>query len=465
MCGIAGGYVSVGAARAAIAAIKHRGPDALDVIQVGPLALAHARLAIVDLDSRSNQPFRYGSTVISFNGEIWNHAALRKTLEKKGREFKTSGDTEVLAASLDEWGTGALSRINGMFSVAWTSDGGGTLFLARDRFGEIPIHFSTNPFFFASERKAFATREVYAVPPGCYVEMRAGERISEIKTYYDAPAAWNGVWNEGNAPARLKALLSTGARERAMADVPVCCLLSGGVDSSAIAACLLPHVQELVAYTAVLDERSRDLRCARSVAEMLGIKLVEVKVPVPSAADLREVIRSIEMPYKAQVEIGWPCLWLARAMRSDGFKVTFSGEGSDELWASYGFSYHALAAGADWHEYRKNLFLIQAVKNFPRCNKIFMSQGVECRLPFLHPSFVEFALSLSKRVVQMEGSPKGVIQAAFRGALPDDVLRRPKEAFQDGMGLKKKISASIKDPRALYAAEYARAYGKRTLFG
>ena len=127
----------------------------------------------------------------------------------------------------------------------------------------------------------------------------------------------------------------------------------------------------------------------------MGIELREVMIPLPSSADLSTVIRCIEMDCKAQVEIGWPCLRLAQAMRADGFKVTYSGEGSDELWASYGFAYHALKT-QDWHAYRKDLFLSQARKNFARCNKVFMAHCVECRLPFLNTALVEYALSLSR---------------------------------------------------------------------
>jgi len=218
----------------------------------------------------------------------------------------------------------------------------------------------------------------------------------------------------------------------------------------------------LVAYTAVLDRKSKDLRAAREVAAALRIELREIRVPPPSADDLAKVVRVIEQPYKAQVEIGWACLRLAQAMHSDGFKVTFSGEGSDELWGSYGFAYHALKT-QDWHTYRKNLFLTQARKNFPRCNKVFMAHSVECRLPFLHPPLVEFALSLPQRVVQDgKARPKAVIQDAMAGLLPAIVTRRPKVAFQDGMGLKAVIESRLASPQSFYAAEYRRTFGRQS---
>lgn len=190
----------------------------------------------------------------------------------------------------------------------------------------------------------------------------------------------------------------------------------------------------------------------------LGYRMAGFKVPLPTPSDLSRVIRCIEMPYKAQVEIGWPCLKLAEAMQADGFKVTFSGEGSDELWASYGFAYHALKT-QNWHTYRKELFLSQARKNFARCNKIFMAHSIECRLPFLHPPLVEFALSLPQAIVQDgKARPKAIIQDAFLGKLPEIVTQRPKVAFQDGMGIKEAIGKILPSPERFYNAEYSRYY-------
>lgn len=228
--------------------------------------------------------------------------------------------------------------------------------------------------------------------------------------YYSAPLKPRAI-ERNEAAIELRGLIDTGARERAISDVPVCTLLSGGIDSTAVAYFLAKYIPGLVAFTAVYDKRSRDLRCAREAAEAIGIPLIEVTIQTPTVDDLARVIRHIEMPFKAQVEIGWPCLKLAEAMRLHGFKVTFSGEGSDELWASYGFSYHALKT-EDWHAYRKELFLSQARKNFPRCNKIFMAHGIECRLPFLHPPM------LSRSIPQYEIMRKACFDLARQFVKP-----------------------------------------------
>jgi asparagine synthase (glutamine-hydrolysing) len=241
----------------------------------------------------------------------------------------------------------------------------------------------------------------------------------------------------------------------------VCALLSGGIDSAAIVAELVRARPGLTTYTAVLDPRSADLRHARETAEALGVPLVEVPVAPPTADDLTHALETIEQPYKAQVEIAWPCLALARAMRADGYRVTYTGEGSDELWASYGFAYRGIRE-AGWYGYRRNLIAAQAVRNFPRVNKAFMAHGVEGRLPFLDPDLVTLALSMPLDVVRDADTPTGrkaVLSAAYRDRLPASVLRRAKVAFQDGLGLKPIITSALPNPVRYYRAEHSRLYG------
>ncbi len=459
MCGIIGGFIP--SVERGIEALSHRGPDARGEIKVGHICLGHTRLAIQDLDSRSNQPFKAGNTWLSYNGELWNHLEIKAELELLGHTFITAGDTEVVAHALDQWGTDALSRLEGMFALAWTTDGE-VLYLARDRHGEVPLHAGCQrPFLFASEVKALLAM---GVSPASIQWIRPGEywKVSKhgvIKKQWYKPSIQPSSLDLPEAAVALHSLLQKGCKERTISDVPICTLLSGGIDSATVALFLGKQVPDLTCYTAVMNSSSRDLRCTRLVARHLGLPLVEVRIPEPTPANLGQVIRAIEMPHKAQAEIGWACLKLAEAMQSDGFKVTFSGEGSDELWASYGFSYHALAAGADWHTYRRDLFMGQHRKNFARCNKVFMAYGIECRLPFLHTDLVKFALSLRKEAVQNgKARPKAVIQDAIRGLLPDEVIGRPKVAFQDGLGLKKQIESILPNPASFYRAEYYRLF-------
>lgn len=463
MCGIVGTLGgSLPRVEIGIDALAHRGPDANGSTVRGEIILGHTRLSILDVGERSNQPFLYRDVALTYNGELWNYKELRVELEERGHKFVTSGDTEVVAAAIAEWGTWAFRKFRGMFALAWTTDGE-TLWLARDRYGEVPLHYCKDyPLYFASEVKALRAMgcdlgKLMWVGPGELVRLDRGG----WKEF-----TWNKISVEPRndtleqASEKVREMLVAGAVERTISDVPVCTLLSGGIDSAAVAYALKGVLPNIVAYHAVLDMRSPDFRAARVVAEHLGIELREVIIPVPTAADMADVVRTLEMPSKAHVEIGWPCMVLARRMKEDGFKVTFSGEGSDEMWASYGFTFHALKT-KEWHTYRRDLFLSQHRKNFARCNKIFLSHGVECRLPFLNQDLVEYAIGLKKESVRDDRSDKAVIQRAFAGLLPESITRRAKLAFQDGLGLKPKLQNVLGDPKAFYKECYEREYGWR----
>lgn len=462
MCGIIAAF-DYGSVERGLDASRHRGPDAMGIIGHDGVVLGHARLSVVDLDARSNQPFVVGRTTISYNGEVWNHRAVRAELEGLGRKFRTAGDAEVVAATLDEWGWEGLRKLDGMFAVAWMT-GDGKFWLARDRFGEVPLHYSE--IAAASELKVLqamsmgVARPTGYVPPGCVVILAKGKPSQSFQFNANGQPPPSGEGFEVSAAA-VRAALCRGVTDRTMADVPVCTLLSGGLDSTAVAWAAQQVMPRLVAYTAVLDDRSSDLKAARLAAAAIGCELREVGIPKPRLDDLARTVKAIEMPYKAQVEIGWACLVLAERIAADGFKVVFSGEGSDELWGSYGFAYHGIKAQG-WHAYRRRLFLDQHRKNFARCNKAFMTRGVECRLPFLHPPLVDLAWSLPQAIVQHGGRPKAVLEEAFRDVLPPKILARAKVAFQDGLGMKAAAARAVgelSNPAAFYRSVFDDAYG------
>lgn len=447
MCGIVGGVGPID--KTALAKLAHRGPDAADVWQGDGFWLGHTRLSIIDVGARSNQPFKYGDTMLVFNGELWNYKELREGLRAIGATFRTEGDTEVVAAAIENWGLEALSSFEGMFAIAVTRDGGKSVKLIRDRHGEVPLHYSRRAMFFASELKAFPKGAVGEwVEPGTVVDVRTG--VS--RHWYELG---NRKATGPLVPELIRAGIELGSREREISDVGYCLLLSGGIDSSAIA----HHVGKrgTVAYTAVGNGKAIEERAAREVAEQIGLDLRLVHVPDPTADDLARVVHAIEMPHKAQVEIAWACHHLGLAMKRDGFRVTFSGEGSDELWASYGMAYHGIQKDG-WHGFRRKLFHDQHRKNFARCNKIFMANGVECRLPFLSTRLVETALSLDEKDVREKGRPKAVLQRAYEGLLPRSVVDRQKMTFQDGVGLQAACARAVHDPQRFYRTEFETQY-------
>ena len=302
-------------------------------------------------------------------------------------------------------------------------------------------------------------KDIKMLPPGSFITVTSDFDVEE-KIWYNIRnhiRETNG-WNFSDSKASVHRDIVMGSYERTVSDVPVACLLSGGIDSAITTLVASQHIPNLVTYTAVHNENSKDLKSAREVAKYLGVELREVKVKPPSVDDINDVINTIEMPYKAQVEIGYPCIQLAQRIHEDGFKVIMSGEGSDELWASYGMSYHGIK-DKGWTDYRIGLFGSQHRKNFSRCNKIFMRYGIECRLPFLNTQLVETALGLRQDLVwDGKSRPKAVLQEAFRGSLPDDIIDRKKVAFQDGMGIKSLYEDVVETPKTYYTTQYKNTF-------
>jgi asparagine synthase (glutamine-hydrolysing) len=460
MCGIIGGF-DIPQIEKGLDSIIHRGPDHQKIIQMDNIYFGHVRLSIIDTSSDSNQPFVYGKTTMVFNGTIWNYQELRQKLNIK---TKTSGDTEVLCAILDKYGIKGLDMVEGMFAIAFTQ-GDGSITLVRDRHGEVPLHYSLTggvfpSFSFCSEIKGLLVlgesgQTIKMLEPGGYIKVTSDYKIAEGLWYNICEHITDtSSWDIFESQIKIGDNIEHGSYERTVSDVPVACLLSGGIDSAITTLIASRHIPNLVTYTAVYNENSKDLRSAREVAKYLGVELREVKVSPPSVDDINDVINTIEMPYKAQVEIGYPCIQLARKIHEDGFKVIMSGEGSDELWASYGMSYHGIK-DKGWTNYRIGLFGSQHRKNFSRCNKIFMKYGIECRLPFLNTQLVENSLGLSQeKVWDGKSRPKAIIQEAYRGKLPDDIIDRKKVAFQDGMGIKSLYEDVVENPKKYYLTQY-----------
>jgi asparagine synthase (glutamine-hydrolysing) len=446
MCGIIGAFRQPLDIDAALDAIAHRGPDGRGHTQVGDAVLGHTRLAIQDTTAAAAQPFRYGPVTLTYNGEAWNAADLKASLPGP---WTSTGDTEAVAALLAAEGWAGLDLIDGMFAIAWTDDHG--TWLARDRYGKVPLYVARrgSRWLWASEIKAlpFGARAT-AVRPGTAVHLDTGVVRSWVLER--APAE--------PTPGNVRALLRDGVRDRLLSDRPVCFLLSGGLDSTFVLALAKELHPDPVAYTAVYDPDSADLRHARLAAAELDVPLVEVKIPAPTYAAVTEAVRCVEVPMKAQVEIALANLPLARAIASDGFRVALSGEAADELFGGYGNMCIA-AAGADdegWRGIRRAAVEKMGRGNFARVNKVFMAAGVEARLPFMHRPLVDLALAAGKDICP---PGKKLLKAAAAGLVPDAVIRRPKDTFQGGTGIAAAAAELMPSPARYYNAEARSAFG------
>ncbi len=382
MCGIAGVVrLGPGAARPddallgrMLGALRHRGPDAFGTYRDAIAGLAHARLSIIDL-STGQQPLANedGTLWIVFNGEIFNYLELREELLAKGHRFRTASDTEVIVHAWEEWGEDAVSRFNGQWAFALWDRRAKRLVLSRDRLGVRPIYVarSEGRLVFASEVKGLladqgtpraldplgldqvftfwttvAPRTPFAgideVPPGqTLVVDLSGERPRESLRCHWTPSypsrgAESGISIEAAAEGLLERLERAVTLRLLRSDVPVGCYLSGGIDSSVIAA-LSRRAKGGVFRTFSLrfaDEEFDETPYQRLMAERLAAEHAEV---VCTRSDIArvfpDVIEHAERPILRSAPA--PMFLLSRLVRDAGFKVVLTGEGSDEMLAGY----------------------------------------------------------------------------------------------------------------------------------
>lgn len=449
MCGIAGTYnLSDISIEEMLEHIRHRGRDGEGIFRHGKVTHGHVRLSILDTSTRSNQPFIISDNTISFNGEIWNYKELKANLEAKGHQFTTTGDTEVLLRYLMEYGIEGLGDVEGMFAFCWSNKD--SHYLVRDRFGEIPLYLAKrrDGFVWASERKAFSSRyQAMAVPPGYAFNLTKGEWVKWYAIPSDAPFS----------ESLVKHAIARGVNHRLQSDVPVCCLISGGLDSSLILSLAKRRHKNIVAYTAKYSSSSEDLKSARRLCSELEIPLIEVPVNISLSA-ISDALATIEIASKAQVEIASLCLPLAERIASDGFKVCLSGEASDELFGGYGnFCIQASkVADSEVHKLRKALLLKMARGNFVRCNKSFMRYGVECRLPFMDLGLVETCVNATK---SQSPTNKKLLKKIAVSDVPGWVIKRKKDTFQGGAGVSSWTAKHIGNPVRYYNNELRKQLG------
>lgn len=376
MCGIAGSLewrASAGVAGYDLAAMRNRGPDAqmevdshTDGIRCAAdfrFRLGHARLSIVDLSTTANQPMSTedGRYWIVFNGEIYNHAELRKRLEGLGHRFQTRGsDTEVLLLGFVQWGKGVLELLNGMFAFVVVDAHTGTAFGARDRMGIKPFFFrqAKGSFEFASEIRALngrkeirlqAVREYFhflqAAGPGTFFEgiekLEASECFSiDTEGNFKKDVWWHPLLNgttRDTDPEAIHELLRDSVRLRLQADVPVGAYLSGGLDSSIIAS-IAAEMGGLKTFSFGFDTAATgyksELPFARQVSSHIGSEHHEVFSDKATFIDA--VHRSFDILDEPIADTACaPLLLLSELARTNGVKVMLGGEGADELFLGY----------------------------------------------------------------------------------------------------------------------------------
>ncbi len=431
--------------------MRHRGPDWSGIHACGGAILAHERLAIVDVNTGA-QPLLSpdGKQSLAVNGEIYNHRALRQTLSRPF-DFATESDCEIILPLYLEKGREFLNDLHGMFAFVLYDETNERYLVARDPIGIIPLYYGfddEHQLFVASEMKALVDvcNVVFEFPPGhCWM---SGD--DQPQPYYQRP--WQDFSSVENAETSVKALgeaLERSVTSHLMTDVPYGVLLSGGLDSSIIAAVTQKHAgmrvedqEQSPAWWprlhsfAVGLKGSPDLLAAEKVAAHIGTVHHGFEFTLQEALDaLDEVIYHLETYDVTTIRAGTPMYLLARKIHAMGIKMVLSGEGADEVFGGYLYFHKAPDARSFHEETVRKLSRLHSYDCL-RANKAMSAWGVEARVPFLDREFLDVAMSINPqdKLITKGKMEKQILREAFSDMLPEEIAWRQKEQFSDGVG-------------------------------
>jgi len=431
--------------------IRHRGPDWSGIFTSENAILAHERLAIVDPKSGSQPLFSPdGNVVLAVNGEIYNHQQLRNTLPNY--EFTTQSDSEVILALYLAKGASFIEDLNGIFGFALYDARNDSFLIARDHMGIIPLYYGKDEngqLFVASELKSLEgfCREIAQFPPGHYLYSKDG---NEPKKWYTRDwESYDVVKDKETDLAKLRQALEDAVQRQLMSDVPYGVLLSGGLDSSVIAAITKKFASKRIETGgkeeawypqlhsfAVGLKGAPDLIAAKKAADHIGTIHHEINFTIQEGLDaIRDVIYHLETYDVTTVRASTPMYLLSRVIKSMGIKMVLSGEGSDELFGGYLY-FHKAPNAQEFHEETmrklKKLYLYDCL----RANKSLAAWGVEGRVPFLDKEFMDVAMTLNPadKMIKDGRMEKWVVRKAFEDYLPESIAWRQKEQFSDGVG-------------------------------
>lgn len=346
--------------------MSHRGPDGEGQWSAGPVCLGHRRLSIIDL-SGGGQPMHSadGQLTVTFNGEIYNYAELKKELAELGGRFQTNSDTEVILEGYRIWGPDCLARFDGMFAFALWDNECRRLFCARDRFGKKPFFYTVQQgrLYFSSELTGLEQlkhlsltidpravmrylayeyvptpqcmyAEVQSLPPAHLLLLENGDL--RTSRYWDMPVPnENDQRDDATMCEELQFLLSRAVRRRMVSDVPLGVFLSGGIDSSIVAGLMarqspVPIKTFSIGFTEASYDESR---YARIVAKAFGTDHHERVLSAEECADtLPGIISSMDVP---MADASVAPTWLLSGVTREKVTVALGGDGADELWAGY----------------------------------------------------------------------------------------------------------------------------------
>lgn len=435
--------------------IAHRGPDAVQVIRVenAPVIMAHCRLSIIGPEDGA-QPIYQGKDILVVNGEIYNYADLRAILGESA--FETSSDSETILhlfrSGILRW----VTRLDGMFAFVLATQE--RIIAARDPLGIKPLYVTRlgEGLAFASELKAFdgiGVETVEAIPPGGLLDSLHGPR-RWYRTPHGAAEAEEGI-DEEAIWRELRLVLEEAVRKWMVADVEVGSFLSGGLDSSIIAALAMQATSRRLKTFSVGTAGSPDLVAARRVAEHIGSEHYErVFTAEEVATILPHVIYHLESADIDLVRSAVPTHFAAKLARRH-VKAVLTGEGADELFAGYTY-HHAYVDRprelAD--ELTRSLGTMHNI-NLQRVDRITMAESLEARTPFLDRELIDFAQSIPASLKLRRTGPgtldstgptteKWILRKACEDLLPHDLVWRKKAQFDEGSGTVEALANALR---------------------
>ncbi|MBN2637483.1 MAG: asparagine synthase B [Bacteroidales bacterium] len=431
--------------------MQHRGPDWSGIYMNDRAILVHERLSIVDVEHGA-QPLRSadGRLALAVNGEIYNHRELEKNLNID-YAFQTKSDCEVINALYLQKGTEFLDDLNGIFAFVLYDNKDNSYLVGRDPIGIIPLYYGYDElgvFYVASEMKALVNRctQIHTFPPGHYYSSKSKEFVQYYRRDWEQ---FDAVKNNVTDKKLLKEALEKAVHSQLMSDVPYGVLLSGGLDSSIIAAIVSKYAQRRVESSDLKEawwprvhsfaiglEGSPDLKASRKVADHIGSVHHEFVYTVQEGLDaVKDVIYHLETYDVTTIRAATPMYLMARKIKSIGVKMVLSGEGSDEIFGGYLY-FHKAPNGQALHEETVRKISKLHLYDCLRANKSMAAWGVEARVPFLDKEFMDVAMRINPedKLVKEGKMEKHILREIFSDYLPEEVAWRQKEQFSDGVG-------------------------------
>ncbi|MBQ9024606.1 MAG: asparagine synthase (glutamine-hydrolyzing) [Bacilli bacterium] len=492
--------------------IKHRGPDGEGIYIDGNVGCGHVLLKIQDVSEKSKQPFCYKDLVLSFNGEIYNFLELKMELVNNGYTFDTIGDTEVLIKMLDCYGLdNTLNRIEGCYAFSLYNKNTKELYLVRDKFGIKPLYYynSDEELLYASEIKSILEfskvprkfnidqvlislncklwmdphqtlfKDIYSIKPGHYVIIKD----DKFKDHEYHSFKFSNQYNDSKKLVTdFEKEFTDSVRKKLLSQVPIAAFLSGGLDSSIVCKLLNDYSNtKLNTYTICYDfDNDFDLNHANILAKKEGFKNhnILIKEDMYNIDVIDKVIYGVEEILIDKVYI--PMYFNYKAAKDDGFTVVVSGQGSDEVWLGYVFTWKIFQFLKEKYNHKSLIYdyyidnmifkdkinvdiknLVPNILNNYLDNylvlsddeinsygdlslktilhdlliqedKIAMMNSIESRVPFVdNHRIVELAYKSNSKIKLEDGREKYIVRQYAKDKLPDSIVNREKYPFPE----------------------------------